>query len=71
VGRAAAVRDLATHAWIRLVSAHPDTGELALYSPAGFTPWRGDADVPRVATAHAWYAGKRDFVGPAIVGAAP
>jgi len=70
VGRQPGVAELVAGAWIQVVSIDPVDGHAERFVPGvGFVRWEppGDA-VPRVAKSPEWYAGKADFLAPALVG---
>jgi uncharacterized protein YbcC (UPF0753/DUF2309 family) len=65
------VRKFVTNGWVRLVSWHPDTGDLLAYEDGGFRPYVPDTPyVPVVERSVDWYRGHREHMPPAQVLAA-
>ncbi len=70
-GSLPAVKRLVENHWIQLVSWHPVTGQLSLYSKGGFVPYVPERrDLPVVDRSIVWYAGHRGHLPPARVLAA-
>ena len=66
-----AVKRMAENRWIQLVSWHPVTGSLALFTNGGFVPHVPERrDLPVVDRSIVWYAGHRGHLPPARVLAA-
>lgn len=70
VGRQPGVAELVAGAWIQVVSIDPVDGHAERFVPGvGFVRWDPPGSpLPRVDASPAWYAGKLDFVPPALVG---
>ena len=66
--QAPAVARLAENHWIQLVSWHPESGELAIFSSGRFRPYEPErSGLPEVECSRDWYAGHRGHLEPAIV----
>jgi hypothetical protein len=64
------VRTLVAHEWVQVVAVVPDTTEAWRWTPAGWVPHVApDTPLPTAPSSHAWYAGKVDFVPPALIAA--
>jgi hypothetical protein len=68
-GRQPLVRELVANEWLRLVSVHPESGEMQVFTPnGGFVPWDGSPEpLPTVSTSLQWYPGQLHNVPPALV----
>ncbi len=68
--RQAEVRELVVNQWIQLVSLHPNTGAMQVFTDRGFVVYEPRAvSLPQSATSHAFYRGHHDFLPPAQIGA--
>ncbi len=68
--RQAEVRELVVNRWIQLVSLHPDTGAMQVFTDRGFVPYEPRAvTLPRAPTSRDFYRGHHDFLPPAQIGA--
>lgn len=62
------LRELIHNGWIQLVCVDPETGEMTRFVAGGFEPLAvPESSLPQVERSADWYAGKRDFVPPAII----
>ena len=67
-GRQAEVRELVVNRWVQLVSVHPRTGEMALFTDRGFEPFTPSGDpLPTVSRSVDWHGADRGHLGPAFV----
>jgi len=67
-GRQAEVRELVVNEWVQLVSLHPMTGAMNVFSGGGFVPYTPKpVQLPVVARSVEWHGATREFVGPALV----
>lgn len=67
--RQPSIKQLVGNAWVQLVAMDPETSAFSVFVPdKGFVPWkpRGE-DVPTVVNSKQWYAGKMDFLDPALI----
>ncbi|MGK3983969.1 DUF2309 domain-containing protein [Sorangium sp. So ce136] len=69
--RQPSIRELVFNGWIQFACVDPATGEIAHLARGGFAPFTPpDEPLPAVQRSADWYAGKSDFVPPAIIRAA-
>jgi uncharacterized protein YbcC (UPF0753/DUF2309 family) len=67
-GRQAEVRELVVNEWVQLVSLHPITGEMQVFSRGAFHPYApAPLELPVVTRSVEWHGASREFVGPALV----
>jgi len=65
------VKNLVVNRWVQLVSWHPDTGDLTVFTGGEFVPYVPEHnDIPVVDRSVSWYAGHREHLAPARVLAA-
>jgi uncharacterized protein YbcC (UPF0753/DUF2309 family) len=66
--RQAEVRELVVNRWVQLVSLHPETGAMQLFTDRGFVPYQAPAVQLREGnSSRELYLGHTDFVPPARV----
>lgn len=66
--RQAEVRELVVNRWVQLVSVHPESGEMVVFTDHGFQPYEpSGAALPTVARSVDWHGASRDHLGPAFV----
>ncbi len=62
------MRRLVKNSWVRLVAADPDSETLWIRGRSGFERHVcQEPRLPRAASSHEWYRGKRDHLAPAII----
>ena len=62
------VAELVVNAWVQLVSAHPVTGDLAVFEHGAFVPYVPQPTLlPVVDRSADWHARTRAFVSPALI----
>lgn len=67
-GRQAEVAELVVNGWVQLVSAHPETGALAVFEDGAFRPYTpAPTLLPVVEHSRDWHLPSREFVAPALV----
>jgi uncharacterized protein YbcC (UPF0753/DUF2309 family) len=67
-GRQAEVKELVVNEWVQLVSLHPMTGEMQVFTRGGFERYEPAAvKLPVVGRSVEWHGKTREFVGPALV----
>jgi uncharacterized protein YbcC (UPF0753/DUF2309 family) len=73
VSRQTEVREFVVNRWVQLVSLHPDTGALQVFTDRGFTPYTpGTTPLEQHATSFDAFHGHREFVPPSrILAGAP
>ncbi|WP_129348573.1 YbcC family protein [Sorangium cellulosum] len=70
--RQPSLRELIFNGWIQLACVDPATGRIEHFARGAFAPFSPpERPLPTVARSSDWYAGKRDFVPPAVVRPAP
>jgi uncharacterized protein len=72
VARQPSLRELVDNEWVRVMIVDPETGDLMTYQVGhGFEAWRPAAGQvgapPHAVSSAAWYAGKDDFLVPALL----
>jgi uncharacterized protein len=69
VRRQPGVAELVTGQWVQVATIHPDTGEIQVFNPTvGFEPFTPvTTTLPEVERSQDWYAGRREFLSPALV----
>jgi uncharacterized protein YbcC (UPF0753/DUF2309 family) len=69
-GRQAEVRELVVNRWVQLASVHPETGEMHLFTDAGFIPYTPDtSNIPRFPDSASRHGMHRDHLTPVLVDA--
>jgi len=65
------LQELVGNGWVLLAAKHPQTGAIHRFVPGtGWVPWDGGAvATPRVVRSIDWYAGQREPLPPALIGA--
>ncbi|MFY0531975.1 putative inorganic carbon transporter subunit DabA [Nannocystis pusilla] len=68
-GRQPAVAELVTNEWLRLISVDPETRAIQTFDARfGFRPYTPlSAGLPRVRSSSDWYAGRDQFLPPALI----
>jgi uncharacterized protein YbcC (UPF0753/DUF2309 family) len=67
-GRQSEVRELVVNEWVQLISAHPDTGAMALFRDGAFHPYVPEPTLlPVVEHSAEWHMRTRAHVSPALV----
>jgi len=64
----AEVRELVVKRWIQLVSLHPETGDMQVFTDRGFVPYTpSPVSLPQASTSREFYRGHREFLPPAQI----
>lgn len=62
------IAQLCKNEWVQLATVTPDSGEVHIFTPTGFVPYRPGADpLPKAPTSVDWYRGWRDNLGCAEI----
>jgi hypothetical protein len=63
--RQAELRELVVNRWLQLVSLHPETGAMQVFSDRGFLPFEPQPlALPEGASSELLYRGQREALGP-------